>query len=95
MEKIEQASRQDTLRLVIFAFLLILFGSLAIVSLFLVQAYRLTRASLSRITVFSDALVKNLPIALVAVDKDGKVLTCNPHAASMRMSSSVQKNAVR
>lgn len=83
MEKIEQASRQDTLRLVIFAFLLILFGSLAIVSLFLVQAYRLTRASLSRITVFSDALVKNLPIALVAVDKDGKVLTCNLHADAL------------
>ncbi|HLZ19086.1 MAG TPA: ATP-binding protein, partial [Smithellaceae bacterium] len=83
MEKIEKASSQDTARMIGFALLLVLFGSLAIVSLFLVQTYRLTRASLSRITVFSDALVKNLPIALVAVDKDGKVLTCNMQAEGL------------
>jgi len=83
MEKIEKASSQDTVRMVGFALLLVLFGSLAIVSLFLVQAYRLTRASLSRITVFSDALVKNLPIALLAMDKDGKVLTCNMQAEGL------------
>lgn len=87
MEKIEKASRQDNVRLVVFAFLLVLFGSLAIVSLFLVQTYRLTRASLSRIQVFSDALVKNLPIALVAVDKAGKILTCNVQAEDLIKSS--------
>jgi len=80
MEKIEKASRQDTIRMIIRAFLLVLFGSLAIVSLFLVQSYRLTRASLSQIRVFSDALVKNIPIALLAVDNKGKVLTCNAQA---------------
>jgi len=56
MEKIEKASREDTLRTVIMALLLALVGSLAIVSLFLVQSYRLARTSLSRITVFQRPL---------------------------------------
>ncbi len=80
MGKIEKASREDALRKAIFALILVLIGSLAIVSLFLVQAYRLTRASLSRITVFSEALVKNMPIALLAVDKAGKIMACNEQA---------------
>ncbi len=80
MDKIEKASREDTIRMVIMAMVLVLIGSLAIVSLFLAQAYRLTRASLSRITVFSDALVKNMPIGLLAVDKNDRIVTCNEHA---------------
>ena len=83
MDKIEKASRQHTLRMTILALVLVLIGSLAIVSLFLAQAYRLTRASLSRMTVFSDALVKNMPIALLAVDKSGKIIACNEQAGGL------------
>lgn len=83
MDKIEKASREDTFRMMITALILVLIGSLAIVSLFLVQAYRLARASLSRVTVFSEALVKNMPIALLAVDKAGKVVTCNEQAQGL------------
>jgi len=83
MDKIEKASREDTFRTVVTALVLVLIGSLAIVSLFLVQSYRLTRASLLRVTVFSEALVKNMPIALLAVDKTGKVLTCNEQAQGL------------
>ncbi|MEN6358458.1 MAG: ATP-binding protein [Smithella sp.] len=83
MEKIEKASREDTLRTVIMALLLALVGSLAIVSLFLVQSYRLARTSLSRITVFSEALVKNMPIALLAVDQNGSISACNQQAQEL------------
>ena len=79
MDKIEKASREDIYRTIITAVILILIGSLAIVSLFLVQAYRLARASLSRVTVFSEALVRNMPIGLLAVDKDSRVIACNEH----------------
>ena len=79
MDKIEKASREDIYRTIIMAVILILIGSLAIVSLFLVQAYRLARASLSRVTVFSEALVRNMPIGLLAVDKDNRVIACNEH----------------
>ncbi len=83
MEKIEKASREDVFGMIGFAFLLVLFGSLAIVSLFLVQTYRQTRSSLSRITVFSDALVKHMPIALVALDKNGTIVTCNEQSQGL------------
>jgi len=80
MAKIEKASREDALRTAATALVLVLIGSLAIVSLFLVQAYRLARVSLSRVTVFSEALVKNMPIALLAVDREGKMAACNEQA---------------
>jgi two-component system sensor histidine kinase HydH len=80
MSKIESASREDTFRTLFVALILALIGSLAIVSLFLVQAYRLTRSSLSRITVFSEALVNHLPIGLIAVDPQGCIAACNEKA---------------
>jgi two-component system sensor histidine kinase HydH len=83
MDKIEKASREDAFRTVFFAVILVVIGSFAIVSLFLVQAYRHTRASLSRITLFSEALVKNLPIALLAVDKTGRITACNQEAGEL------------
>lgn len=83
MDKIEKASREDAFRTMMMALVLVLIGSLAIVSLALVQAYRLARASLSRVTVFSQALVKNMPIALLAVDKAGKIMACNERAQEL------------
>ena len=83
MSKIESASREDTFRTLFVALILALIGSLAIVSLFLVQAYRLTRSSLSRITVFSEALVNHLPIGLIAVDQQGRIAACNEKAQAL------------
>ena len=83
MGKIEKASREDMIRIVIGAMVLMLIGSLAIVSLFLVQAYRLTRSSLSRLMVFSEALVKHMPVGLLAVDQAGKIVTCNVQAQEL------------
>lgn len=83
MAKIEQAGRADTRYAIIFSVILSLVGSLAIVSLFLVSAYRLARTSLSRVTVFSEALVKNMPIGLIACDNNGRIVTCNEIAEKM------------
>ncbi|MGV8057466.1 MAG: ATP-binding protein [Smithellaceae bacterium] len=83
MAKIEQASREDTRNTIITAVILLLIGSLAIISLVLVQAYRLARTSLSRMTVFSEALVKNMPIGLVALDENGNIATCNEKAGAI------------
>jgi two-component system, NtrC family, sensor histidine kinase HydH len=89
MGKIEKASREDTVQMVMRALILVLIGSLAIVSLFLVQAYRLARASLSRITVFSEALVKHMPIGLLAVDKTGRIIACNEQISGLLNTSCV------
>jgi two-component system sensor histidine kinase HydH len=80
MDKIEKAVAQDTRNTIIMTLVLLLVGSLAIVSLFLVQAYRLTRTSLSRVKIFSETLIKNMPIGLIAVDEKGHIAGCNEKA---------------
>ena len=83
MAAIEKAGKEDTRNTIIIALILLLIGSSAIVSLFLAQAYRTARSSLSRITVFSEALVKNMPIGLVALDESGNIATCNEKAGAI------------
>jgi two-component system sensor histidine kinase HydH len=80
MAAIEKATKEDTRNTIIIALILLLIGSSAIVSLFLAQAYRLTRTSLSRIKVFSEALVKNMPIGLIALDNNDQIIACNEKA---------------
>ena len=80
MTTIEKANKEDTRNTIILALILLLIGSSAIVSLFLAQAYRTARTSLSRITVFSEALVKNMPIGLIALDESGNIAICNEKA---------------
>lgn len=83
MATIEKADSEDTRNTIIIALILLLIGSSAIISLFLAQAYRLTRRSLSRIKIFSEALVKNMPIGLIALDTQGKIVTCNEKAQAV------------
>lgn len=77
MEKIETAMQEDTRNTIIFTLIFLLIGSSAIVSLYLVWDYRLTRLKLSRMKAFSDTLVKNMPIGLIASGADGKIISCN------------------
>lgn len=83
MAMIEKANREDTRNTVIIAFILLLIGSSAIILLLLAQAYRTARTSLSRITVFSEALVKNMPIGLIALDENDDIITCNEKAGAI------------
>jgi two-component system sensor histidine kinase HydH len=83
MATIEKANKEDTRNTIILASILLLIGSSAIVSLFLAQAYRTARTSLSRITVFSEALVKNMPVGLVALDEGGNIAICNEKARAI------------
>ena len=80
MGPIEVARRADTRHTVIMAFILLLIGFTGIFSLFVVQAYRSARKSLSRIKAFSDNVLENMPIGLVAVDGEGKVASFNQAA---------------
>ncbi len=83
MAMIEKADKEDTRNTIFIALILLLIGSSAIVSLFLAQAYRTARMSLSRITVFSEALVKNMPIGLIALDESGNIAICNEKAGAI------------
>ncbi len=84
-----EAARQEDIRHSIFmALTLLLIGFAGIVSLFLAQAYRSTRTSLSRVKAFSDNLVHNMPIGLLAIDADERIASFNQAAESVLKLSS-------
>ena len=83
MAAIEKADAEDTRKTIIIALILLLISSLAIISLFLAQAYSFARRSLSRVTIFSEALVKNMPIGLIAFNDQGEIVTCNEKAQAV------------
>jgi len=89
MGPIETAINEDVRHTVIMAVILLLIGIAGIVSLFLAQAYRSARTSLTRIKAFSDTVVENMPIGLLTLDSEGRVTSFNQTAeAVLRRSSS-------
>ncbi|MBW1722633.1 MAG: PAS domain-containing protein [Deltaproteobacteria bacterium] len=83
MTSLEEARRADNRHTMIMAAILLLIGFTGIFMVFLAQAYRTTRTSLTRIKAFSDNVVENMPIGLVAVDGEGKIASFNQAAESL------------
>ncbi len=83
MSPIEEARRADVRHAVMMGAILLLVGFAGFTLLFLVQSYRSARASLSRIKAFSDTVVENLPIGLLALDHQGKIAAFNNSAESI------------
>lgn len=83
MGPIEEARKKDVRHTLIMAAILLLIWFAGIFSLFMVQAYRSTRTSLSRIRAFSDTVVENMPIGLMATDVDKKIVSVNQTAESV------------
>jgi two-component system, NtrC family, sensor histidine kinase HydH len=83
MTSVEDAIRSDTRHTVIMGIILLLIGFSGIILLFLAQSYRAARLSLSRIKAFSDNLVENMPIGLVALDNQQRITSLNNAAASI------------
>jgi two-component system sensor histidine kinase HydH len=88
MGPIEAARKEDARHTVLMALVLLLIGFAGIVSLFLAQAYRAARTSLTKIKAFSDTVVENMPIGLVAIGADGKVASFNQTAEAVLQLSS-------
>ena len=83
MTSIEEARKSDTRHNIIMGIILLLIGFAGVTLLFLAQSYRTTRTSLSRIKAFSDNLVENMPIGLVAIDDNEKITSLNHVAGSI------------
>lgn len=98
MASIEEVIQADTRHTMVMGIILLLIGFAGIALLFLAQSYRATRMSLSRIKAFSDNLVENMPIGLVAIDNNRKVTSLN-HVAGFILSLSaaevIGKNATQ
>jgi two-component system sensor histidine kinase HydH len=83
MEPVESARKEDARHAVIMTLILLLIGFAGFVSLFLAQAYRSARSSLSKVRAFSDNLVENMPIGLLALDTEGKIASLNQAGESI------------
>ncbi|MBA3036298.1 MAG: PAS domain-containing protein [Desulfobacterium sp.] len=83
MTSAEQARVADTKHYIFTGIVLLLIGFAGVVLLFMTQSYRNTKASLSRIKVFSDHLVENMPIGLIAVDGNRRIASFNNAAGSI------------
>ncbi|MGD9208283.1 MAG: ATP-binding protein, partial [Syntrophobacterales bacterium] len=66
----------------------LLIGLAVMVSLFLAQGYKLATRALAKVQAFSDQVVENLPMGLVATDENGKVAAFNQTAEAILKDSS-------
>ncbi len=83
MGPVMAAREQDTRHTVLIAAILILIGCSGVISLFLAQGYRSAKTSFSRIKIFSDSLVENMPIGLVAINNREEIISFNQTAESI------------
>ncbi|NOX32855.1 MAG: PAS domain-containing protein [Deltaproteobacteria bacterium] len=83
MTVVEQADQNDIQHSIVMAIILLLIGLTGFILVFIVQRYRATRSSLSRIKIFSDNLVENMPVGLIAVDTNDLILSVNPAAKNL------------
>jgi two-component system sensor histidine kinase HydH len=86
MTSIEAAQRADIWHAVLMGSILLLAGFAGITLLLLAQNYRAARMSLSRIKAFSDHVVANMPIGLVATDGRQRVAVFNQVAEALLQS---------
>ena len=83
MTPILEAQKADIRHGIIMGVILLLVGFAGFMLIFILQSYRATRASLSRIKAFSDTVVENMPIGLVALDDHRRVAAFNNTAESV------------
>ncbi len=77
------AQRADAWHTVVMAVILLLICLAGILLLFMTQGYRTTRASLAKIQAFSDTVVENMPIGLIALDDRRRIASFNQAAQSI------------
>ncbi len=73
---------------------LLLTGFAGVVILFMIQGYRYTRTSLVRIKAFSGSVVDNMPIGLVALDRNMRCLSFNSAGKEILSLSNSTKSGV-
>jgi two-component system sensor histidine kinase HydH len=83
MTPIIEAQSADIRHAIVMGIILLMVGFAGITLLFLFSSYRTTRASLSRIKAFSDNVVENMPIGLIALDDRLKIASFNHTAESV------------
>ncbi|MFP4037306.1 MAG: ATP-binding protein, partial [Desulfobacteraceae bacterium] len=74
---VDAARHEEARHTVVMAIILLMIGFAGIFTLFVLQAYKTARTSLSRVRAFSDHLVESMPIGLAALDGEGRITAVN------------------
>jgi len=80
MESARADARRHTIAMAIGVLLI---GLTVLASLFLAQGYKLASRALAKVRAFSDQVVENLPMGLIATDENGKVAAYNQTAEAI------------
>jgi two-component system sensor histidine kinase HydH len=80
MESARVEARRHTIAMAIGVLLI---GLTVLASLFLAQGYKLASRTLAKVRAFSDQVVENLPVGLIATDENGKVAAFNQTAEAI------------
>ncbi|MBM4272477.1 MAG: PAS domain-containing protein [Deltaproteobacteria bacterium] len=83
MGPINALRKQDTQHTIMMSVIFVLIGISGIISLFLAQSYRAAKTTLSRVKAFSDSLVENMPIGLIAINNRDEIISFNQTAESV------------
>ena len=83
MTPILEAHKADIRHAIVMGVILLLVGFAGFTLIFVLQSYRATRVSLSRIKAFSDNVVENMPIGLIALDNNNRIAAFNNTAESV------------
>jgi two-component system sensor histidine kinase HydH len=77
MDPLVKTTRESTIQSILIAFILLLIGFSGIVSIIIGYNYRMARLSLSRIKAFSDNIVENMPVGLIFIGENRRIITMN------------------
>ncbi|MBN1663614.1 MAG: PAS domain S-box protein [Deltaproteobacteria bacterium] len=83
METVEKARTADFKHALVMGAVLLLIGFAGIVMLLLAQGYQTAKSALSQIKAFSDSLVEHMPIGLVALNRNGEIISINRTAENV------------
>lgn len=83
VQTLEAARASDRNRTIITGSILFLASAFGIILLFLFYNYRSARSSLSRIKAFSENILDNMPVGLVAFNNDYQITSINSFAESL------------
>ncbi|MCP4163459.1 MAG: GHKL domain-containing protein [Deltaproteobacteria bacterium] len=83
MSSATEAGSANTKQAIIIGIILLLVGISGILLLFVMQNYRNTKASLTKMKAYSDTIVNNMPIGLLYIDDEKNIVASNQMAESL------------
>lgn len=83
MSSVETVSKIDIRETIITGVILLVAGIAGVILLFMIQGYQRTRETLSRVKALSDTVVENMPLGLIAIDRENHVVSFNQAAQSI------------